>query len=160
MGKAGNVVHNFQAGRRFFIIFMFLMQGSAKRSRYIMFTEAQLVSFGNFLLSTYNVQVYSNDGKNQPIYPRQVTDADFCNWKENNMVDESKLPSQFQHGDKVGFVCMPDDPNLTSFPPIPAEVLAVHFYTGKVKYDLELMFVDNQRSRIYNVDSILVQPRN
>lgn len=43
--------------------------------------ETQLVSFGNYLLSNYGVQVHSTDGKNTPLYQRQVSDADLSNWK-------------------------------------------------------------------------------
>jgi len=125
-------------------------------SHTMLFTEAQLVSFGNFLFSTYGVQVHSNDGKNKPIYPRQVTDADFANWKEVEKPNEQQLPSRFKHGDRAKFICMPDDENLQQFPGMPCEIIGVHFYPGKVKYDLDLLFVDNQRSRIYNVDSVLV----
>ena len=137
------------------------MQGLAKQSRHIMYTEAQLVSFGNYLLSRYKVMEYSTDGTNTPIFQRQVHDADFCNWKDANPFKEqggTQLPSRFQQGDRAKFVCMPDDPEITTFPSIPCEVLAVHFYPGKVKYDLDLLFVEDQRSRIYNVDSVLVLP--
>ena len=61
-----------------------------------MFTEQQLVSFGNFLLKTYGVQVHSTDGKNLPVYQRQVTDADFCNWKNEEKPNELPLPSLHQ----------------------------------------------------------------
>jgi len=124
-----------------------------------MFTEKQLVEFGNYLLKRYDVQVHSSDGKNQPIYQREVCDADVCNWKDISNVNELQLPSRFQQGDKAVFFCMPDDESLKEFPGIPCEILAVHFYAGKVKYDLDLLFVENQRSRIYNVDSVLVEPR-
>lgn len=70
--------------------------------------------------------------------------------------NETTIPSKYKHGDKAKFFCMPDDPDYTHFPGIPCEILAVHFYAGKVKYDLDLLFVDNQRSRIYNVDGVLV----
>lgn len=132
------------------------MQGPAKRSRHIMFTEAQLVTFGNFLFQRYNVQVHSSDGKNQPIYQREVTDADICNWKVDSDIPDKNLPSQHQVGDKVYFCCMPAHTNRTDFPAISAEVLAVHFYNNKVKYDLDLLFAGDQRSRIYNVDEVLV----
>ena len=138
------------------------MRGLAKQSRHIMFTEKQLVEFGNYLLKTYDVQVHSSDGKNQPIYQREVSDADFCNWMATQPVGSTPflpLPSRFQHGDKAVFICMPDDAGFSTFPGIPCEILAVHFYSGKVKYDLDLLFVENQRSRIYNVDSVLVEER-
>lgn len=44
--------------------------------------EAHVISFGNFLFKTYGVMVHSNDGENKPIYQRQVTHADVCNWQE------------------------------------------------------------------------------
>lgn len=129
----------------------------------ITYTQEQLCSFGNFLLKTYGVQVFSTDGKNTPLYQREVTDADTANWRDENPSKESlPLPSQFVHGDKVLFFSMPDDGDPVkwqSCPGLPAEVLAVHFYPGKVKYDLDLLFVGDQRSRIYNVDSVLVTPR-
>lgn len=121
-----------------------------------MYTEAHLTSFGNFLLTTYGVQVHSTDGKNMPLYPREVSDADVCNWKYQETPDTLLLPSKFQHGDRAVFCCMPDDPSVTSFPGIPCEIIGIHFYPGKVKYDLDLLFVEGQRSRIYNVDSVLV----
>lgn len=119
-----------------------------------MFTEAQLVSFGNYLLSTYNVQVHSSDGKNQPIYQRQVSDADFCNWKDKENPSPFQLPSRFQIGDEVLFYYI-EEGRAETFPAIGAFVLAVHFYEGKVKYDLNLC-LGQYKSRIYNVDSALV----
>lgn len=139
------------------------MQEPAKRFRHIMniFTEEQLCSFGNFLLKTYGVQVHSGDGKNLPIYQREVTDADFSNWQwELNQSSNTATPSQFQIGSRAKFCCMPDEAEVESFPGILCEVLAVHFYAGKVKYDLDLLFAGDQRSRIYNVDSVLVLPRS
>lgn len=125
------------------------MRGLAKQSRHIMFTEAQLVSFGNFLLSRYNVQVYSTDGKNQPIYQRQVDDADIVNWKfDSEIPDKIILPSGHQPEDKVWFKCWSAN--------IPAEIHAVHFYVGKVKYDLQLFGDNGNVTRIYNVDSAFV----
>ena len=121
-----------------------------------MFTEAQLVSFGNFLLKTYGVQVHSTDGKNQPIYQREVSHADVCNWKDENPIKDFgiKLPSRFQIGDEVLFYYIAEG-RAETFPAIGAFILAIHFYEGKVKYDLELK-LGEYKSRIYNVDSALV----
>jgi len=58
------------------------------------------------------------------------------------------LPCQHQHGDKVWL-------NLWSAN-ISAEILNVHFYDGKVKYDLELFGGNGETTRIYNVDSVFV----
>lgn len=48
---------------------------------YLKEIEAELFSFGNYLLNRYNVMVMSNDGSNEPIYQRSVTDADLKNWQ-------------------------------------------------------------------------------
>jgi hypothetical protein len=76
--------------------------------------------------------------------------------KKDKVVEELRLPSQHQIGDKVNLYVMPDDPNLTEFPGLPAEVRAVHFYRGKVKYDLEVRFFGDMHTRFYNIDSVLV----
>jgi len=117
-------------------------------SHTMLFTEAQLVSFGNFLLKTYGVQVYSTDGKNQPIYQREVTDADFSNWKEVENPNPFQLPSGHQIDAPVWLA-------LWSCR-IPCEVHAVHFYDGKVKYDLRVFGEDGQQTRVYNIDSAFV----
>src|SRR5215471_12612816 len=113
-----------------------------------MFTEAQLTSFGNFLFKTYDVQVYSNDGKSIPIHLRQVTDADFCNWKDENLKvpDVLSTPSKYQIGDNAVFS------KTETFGGITFRIIAVHFFSGKVKYDL-ILYADGKQSRIYNVDS-------
>ncbi len=111
-----------------------------------MFTEAQLVSFGNFLFGRYDVQVHSNDGKNTPIYQRQVSDADICNWKVDcDIPDKIILPSPHQREDAVWL-------KLWSAS-IPAKIKNVHFYADKVKYDLELFGGNGEVTRVYNVDS-------
>lgn len=131
-----------------------LKQGSAKRSRHIMFTEAHLISFGNYLLSTYGVQVHSSDGKNIPIYQREVSHADMENWKYENSTqpaqdkEHSIFPSRYGIGEFVWFRLWSAD--------IAAMILCVHFYEGKVKYDLELLADDGDKTRIYNVDSVYV----
>lgn len=63
-------------------------------------------------------------------------------------------PSQFQIGDKAIFEVKPEGD--MSYYGIPCEILAVHFYPGKVKYDLDLLFIDDKRTRIYNVDSVYI----
>lgn len=107
------------------------MQGLAKQSRYIMFTKAQLITFGNYLLSHYDTQA-------------QCTDADFANWKELN-------PTPYTVGQPV-WLC------LWSHKVI-AEVLCVHSYEEKVKYDLSLVGEDGDTTRIYNVDSFYVKDK-
>lgn len=113
-----------------------------------MFTEQQLVSFGNYLLLTYGVQVHSTDGKNVPVYQREVTDADFCNWKDIEKPDELQLPSQHQLGQPVWLRLWSAD--------IIGEILSIHFHEGKVKYDLKLIGNNGETTRIYNVDSTFV----
>lgn len=59
------------------------------------------------------------------------------------------LPSAHQIDDKVYL-------NLWGKEPIYAQVHAVHFYAGKVKYDLEVFGGNGENTRIYNVDSAFV----
>jgi hypothetical protein len=73
------------------------------------------------------------------------------------------LPSCLQIGDNATLECVLEKDRLGSevskdHPAIgiPCSILAVHFYPGKVKYDLELQFAGST-SRIYNVDSDLVR---
>lgn len=63
------------------------------------------------------------------------------------------LPSAHQIDDSVWF-------NLWSTS-VPSDVVGIHFYAGKVKYDLQLnMLTSNEdgeaTTRIYNVDSAFV----
>lgn len=128
-----------------------LKQGSAKRSRHIMhdYTRNYLAEFGNFLFHRHNVQVYSSDGTNQPIYERKVSHADIENWIAHDELNISSLyPSRYEIGQSVWFRLWSAD--------IVAVVLCVHFYEGKVKYDLELLADDGDKTRIYNVDSVYV----
>lgn len=122
-----------------------LKRGLAKQSRHTMFTEAQLVSFGNFLLKTYGVQVHSTDGKNLPLFQREVHDADLCNWKE------FQNPRPISLGQPVWFRLWSAD--------IIGEVLSIHQHEGKVKYDLKLIGNNCETTRIYNVDSTYVVDR-
>lgn len=70
------------------------------------------------------------------------------------VIEALRLPSQHQIGDKVKFYAMPE--GYSEFPGLVAYITGVHFYTGKVKYDIELRFAGDFASRIYNVDSVLV----
>jgi hypothetical protein len=126
--------------------------------------KAQLVSFGNYLFARYNVKVHSTDGNNTPLYDRQVTDADLANWEHENQHFEgggvpfkahTEYPSRYEIGEKVKLFLMPEGEE--SFPGINARIIAVHFTTGKVKYDVEIKFHGEHTTRLYNIDSILVQ---
>jgi len=101
--------------------------------------------------------VFSNDGKNTPLYNRQVTDADLNNWITETPNKETWLPSQFKIGDNVLFSVNQvygENPY-----PLRAEILAVHFYEGKVKYDLSIPVFDGPPTRVYNIDSCFVLPK-
>lgn len=67
-----------------------------------------------------------------------------------------RLPSQHQVDDQVNLCLMPEDENLKTFPALTATVTGVHFYKGKVKYDLEIKFYGDYSTRIYNIDSLFV----
>lgn len=65
-----------------------------------------------------------------------------------NNINSLTLPSQYQIGDNC-FVTIFSAKLI-------GEVTAVHFYTGKVKYDLEVLAGVGLKTRIYNIDSVFV----
>lgn len=116
------------------------------------YRDSYLCRFGNFLFKRYGVMVHSSDGKNQPIYQREVSHADLENWKSESEFNNHELyPSRYEIGQYVWFRLWSAD--------IAATILCVHFYEGKVKYDLELLGKDGDKTRIYNVDSCYVQDK-
>jgi len=116
------------------------------------YSHDQLIDFGNYLLRHYKVQQHSSDGENTPLYQQEVSHADYENWRyEMPSTLLRSLPSRFQIGDNAVF----RDPTNEKCE-IPSEIIAIHFFPGKVKYDLQLTFADEYQSRIYNVDSALL----
>lgn len=120
--------------------------------------EQQLVSFGNWLLKEYGVMVMSDNGKNTPLYQREVSHADICNYKEVVDFEITRLlPSAHQLGDKV-FVSFGAQGIIKN-----CEVIKIHFTESKVLYDLEVSGdyeepMDGRWStRLYNVDSLFVE---
>jgi hypothetical protein len=59
------------------------------------------------------------------------------------------LPSEHQIDDKVWYTLWSAN--------VSGEIKGVHFYPGKVKYDLELFGKDGETTRIYNIDSVYVK---
>lgn len=124
--------------------------------------ETQLVSFGNYLFDRYGVMEHSTDGKNTPLYPRGVHDADLRNWEDENPIlsDSSTLPSRFQVKDRVSIQFQKLGLFIKE-----AIVTKVHFTESKVLYDLNIQLVNDNNgigssTRIYNVDSLIVSPFN
>jgi hypothetical protein len=77
---------------------------------------------------------------------------DAAHWQEGNQ-GGTELPSRYQLLQVVNVrLCKTDTP-------LTATVRGVHFYPGKVKYDLGVWSTDdtNTETRIYNVDSIFVE---
>jgi hypothetical protein len=71
----------------------------------------------------------------------------------HNLIEElivagNKLPSQHQIGDAVWLTLWEKS--------LIAEVHAVHFTKSKVKYDLNLLALGGDTTRIYNIDSVYV----
>lgn len=64
---------------------------------------------------------------------------------------EHTFPARCNHEDAVK-VTFQDKGSFDAF------VKGVHFYPGKVKYDLEIRFNDGTATRIYNVDSAFLSP--
>lgn len=121
-----------------------------------MYTEQQVVDFGNYLFRRYDVQEYSTDGKNTPLFQRQVSDADVANWKQESPSKIAWLPSLFKDGDKAWFTFDPENQQGMG---ANCEILCVHFYPGKVKYDIEVTLSDGTTTRLYNIDSCFVVSR-
>lgn len=123
--------------------------------------EAMLVSFGNFLFNRYGVMVYSSDGKNKPQYPRDVSDADVFAWKDfiQQLQAETKFilseDSEIGHGDLVKVFLMPE--GESSFPGINGRVTAINDKLTKKTYDVELHFAGDFKSRVHNIDPVLVK---
>lgn len=57
-------------------------------------------------------------------------------------------PSAHQLGDKVKLTITEDH--------LKGVITGIHFYTGKVKYDLDVELKDNTYTRLINVDSVFV----
>lgn len=81
------------------------------------------------------------------------------------MSTKTILPSRLQIGDDATLELVLEKERMSDsvskdHPAIgvPCTILAVHFYPGKVKYDVELFSNDN--TRLYNVDSDLVIPKD
>jgi hypothetical protein len=62
-----------------------------------------------------------------------------------------KFESKFNIGDPILF-----KPSTNGLPMVDGHVRAVHFSTGKVRYDLK---IEDINSTIFNVDSIFVIPK-
>lgn len=85
----------------------------------------------------------------------QITEAILANWGKEEVGEYvQSLPSAHQIFDRVKVFLMPEGEN--NFPGISGKIIGIHFYPGKVKYDVELLFSGNFNSRVYNVDSVLV----
>ncbi len=115
-----------------------------------MYTEKQLVGFGNFLLKRYNVQVYSNDGTNTPIYDRNVHHADIENWKHDNPEAAAQAVQQtmFQLDELVGLSW------YETMPTVPCRIHQVHISQYRTTYDLIIKTGEKkgEEARCYNVD--------
>ena len=112
--------------------------------------ESQLVSFGNFLLKTYGVQVHSTDGSNIPLSQRMVSDADLIKW-ENSLTSKDNIP-EHEVGKAVWLYLWEKA--------IIAEVVSVGIHNNKITYDLKLVAHNGENTRIYRVDSQFVKTKH
>src|ERR1700733_4327276 len=65
-------------------------------------------------------------------------------WNLGSLDHVLVLPSKFQHGDNVWINFWGTHPS--------GEIIAVHFYQNKVKYDLLVMPLVGDSARIYNIE--------
>lgn len=123
------------------------------------FSISTLVSFGNYLLDRYGVMVYSTDGKNEPLYKREVTDADIQNYFSLQGLVDSRLPSAHQIGAKVEL-------RFGETIVKGCRIIKVHFTESKVLYDVDVTVVTeyskgdslSYSTRLYNIESDFVIP--
>lgn len=131
------------------------MQRLAKQSIHIMFTS--------FLFEklTHLKQFYSTEDefiKHLMSGEVKISIPDLIRFQDEYEKSQAQLPSRCQLNQVVHVHFMRKDN------PLVATVRGIHFYPGKVKYDLGLWLgdgsVDNPETetRIYNVDSVFVEP--
>lgn len=78
----------------------------------------------------------------------KISIPDLINFQQEYEKKKPPLPSQHQVGDPVWLTLWSAH--------IVSEVLCVHFYEGKVKYDLSVFGDNGETTRLYNVDSVFV----
>jgi hypothetical protein len=131
------------------------MQGLAKKSTDIMFTSFlfERLSHLNQFYKTeeeFVQHLMSGDVK--------ISIPDLIKMQSEYEQQKPPLPSRWQHGDQV-LLCLllkPDE-TFNYEAAIPATIHAAHFYTGKVKYDLDITLSENFGTRVYNIDSVFVE---
>lgn len=88
----------------------------------------------------------------------EMTEKILNGWDDEKNTQSLQLPSSLQPNQVCRLQFRKEDAPLT------ATVRGVHFYIGKVKYDLGLWLGDGSvgnpeyETRIYNVDSVFVSP--
>ena len=87
------------------------------------------------------------------LSPKEIANKILAEWdndSETQVDSDLKLPSRFYINQVVKLKFVKNIEQLT------ATVRGIHFYKGKVKYDLAIWLDDNTETRIYNVDSAFV----
>lgn len=118
------------------------------------FSDGQTFTIGDYVTNGTKMQgkieefeLFSrNDSGELTMYV--TTDWSKVGMGLDDIQKTSPLPSQHQIGHYINF--------QIEQMKVRAEILSVHFYEGKVKYDLELKLKDKSATRIYNVDSVFV----
>jgi hypothetical protein len=124
---------------------LFLMQESAKRFIKIMLFTSYLFN----KLSQYKEFYETEDEFVKHLMSGEVKIPIPDLIKIQSSYQCQFLPSHFQLHDKAR-LC------FNKVDSIPVKVNGVHFFSGKVKYDLEVEIPDEVTTRIYNVDSCFV----
>lgn len=107
-----------------------------------MFTEAQLIQFGNFLFTTYNV-------KESPDQIRQVSHADLENWKCN----PENVTALFKIHQDVTLAKALGGDNYSAF------IIAINVLNNRVSYDVHCEFHNKEYGdafRLYRVSENFV----
>lgn len=121
------------------------MRGLAKQSRHTMFTTFLFEKFShlNHFYTTETEFI-------QHLMSGEVTVTipDLIKYQQEYEKQRKPLPSAHQMGDEV-WLCLWSAK-------IVSEIHAIHFYEGKVKYDLIVHGDNGQQTRVYNIDSAFV----
>lgn len=80
-----------------------------------------------------------------------VSIPDLIKYQQEYDKAKPPLPSQHQIGDAAWLRLWSDD--------IIVEIHAVHFTAGKVKYDVNVLANNGDKTRLYNVDSVFIHKR-
>jgi hypothetical protein len=121
----------------------------------VIYSEADLIRFGNFLFKSYGVTVNEDTAGNKLTpYQPSVTIEDMEMWKE---IDKPIYDGpRFSNGSQIIVSLVLESERVSTFP---ATILCTHHHPGKTKYDIEVALLMG-KTRMYNINESLLVPAN